>query len=77
MEKDKPIDFTKVHTFLMGLFDGQIHAKRVLSVANAVLGVITSASLATHLIGQGLASAKGTVTKHSIKQVDRLLRACA
>ena len=73
MEKDKPIDFTKVHTFLMGLFDGQIHAKRVLSVANAVLGVITSASLATHLIGQGLASAKGTVTKHSIKQVDRLL----
>ena len=38
---------------------GDLHAKRVLSLANATLGVLTSASLAVHAIGQGLAQAMG------------------
>ena len=36
-------------------------------------GVIESASLAVAMIGQGLALARGRLTKHAIKQVDRLL----
>src|SRR5690606_13429562 len=52
---------------------GDLHAKRVLSLANGTLGVLTSASLAVHAIGQGLAHAQGTLSKHGIKQVDRLL----
>jgi hypothetical protein len=45
----------------------------VLFLANATLGVIKTASLAVNTIGQGLALARGRVTKHAIKQVDRLL----
>ena len=50
-----------------------LHAKRVYSLANATLGVMTSASLAVSTIGHGLALARGGLSKHAIKQVDRLL----
>ena len=43
------------------------------SLANATLGVMASASLAVSIIGQALAQALGSVPKHAIKQVDRLL----
>jgi hypothetical protein len=59
--------------FITTLYDGDLHAKRVLSLANATLGVLTSASLAVHAIGQGLAHAQGTLSKHGVKQVDRML----
>ncbi len=59
--------------FITRLYDGDLHAKRVLSLANATLGVLTSASLAVHAIGQGLAQAMGKLSKHGVKQVDRLL----
>jgi hypothetical protein len=36
-------------------------------------GVMTSASLAVSVIGQALAQARGLLTKHAVKQVDRLL----
>jgi hypothetical protein len=62
-----------VHRFLAGLFEGDLHAKRVLSLANATLGVIRTASLAVHTIGHGLALARGLLSKHAIKQGDRLL----
>ena len=42
-------------------------------LANATLGVLASASLAIHAVGRGLAQAMGTLTKHGVKQVDRLL----
>jgi hypothetical protein len=58
---------------LSALFSEDIHAKRVYSLANATLGVISSASLAVSSIGQGLALARGRLPKHAIKQVDRLL----
>jgi hypothetical protein len=65
--------FAEVHRFLAGLFEGDLHAKRVLSLANATLGVIRTASLAVHTIGHGLALARGLLSKHAIKQGDRLL----
>jgi hypothetical protein len=73
MSPDKTLGFQDVNRFLTGLFDGDLHAKRVLSLANATLGVIRTASLAVHTIGQGLALARGLITKHAVKQVDRLL----
>ena len=62
-----------ISEFIANLYEGDLHAKRVLSLANATLGVLTSASLAVHAIGQGLAQAMGKLSKHRIKQVDRLL----
>lgn len=71
----KPTTFQRkeIARFLDSLYEGDLHAKRVLSLANATLGVLTSASLAVHAIGQGLAHARGTLSKHGVKQVDRLL----
>ena len=62
-----------ISEFITKLYEGDLHAKRVLSLANATVGVLTSASLAVHAIGQGLAQAMGKLSKHGIKQVDRLL----
>src|ERR1019366_5733082 len=54
-------------------FAEDLHAKRVMSLANGALGVMTGASLAVSMIGQSLAQARGLLSKHAIKQVDRLL----
>ena len=73
MRQKQTLCFREVYHFLEALFDNDLHAKRILSLANATLGVIKSASLAVNTIGQGLALARGLLTKHAIKQVDRLL----
>src|ERR1700677_179380 len=62
-----------VHEFLVRVFADDLHAKRILSLANGTLGVMTGAALAVSLIGQGLAHARGLFSKSAIKQVDRLL----
>ena len=63
----------QVHTFLKSLFGEDLHAKRVLSLSLATLGVIHAASLSVYAIGQAVALARGTQGKHGVKQVDRLL----
>ena len=65
--------FGFVHEFLTRVFIDNLHAKRVLSLSNATLGVMTGAALAVSVIGQALAHARGLVSKSAIKQVDRLL----
>ena len=66
--------FDFVHQFLKRVFIEDLHAKRVLSLANGTLGVMTGAALAVSLIGQALAQrARGLFAKSAIKQVDRLL----
>src|SRR4051812_16293889 len=62
-----------VGTFVGELYGVDLHAKRIESLAGATLGVMQSASLAVAMIGQALAQARGLITKHAIKQVDRLL----
>ncbi len=62
-----------VRRFLDGVFAGHVHAKRIASLANGTLGAMTGASLAVSAIGHSLAQARGLLTKHAIKQVDRLL----
>src|SRR5450756_2901907 len=73
MADKQSLSFDEIHRYLKTLFAGDLHAKRVLSLSNATLGVIEGASLAVNTIGQGLALARGLATKHAIKQVDRLL----
>jgi Transposase DDE domain len=65
------LDF--IQNYLTALFGSDLHVKRVCSLSLAVLGVMTSASLAVAVIGQALAQARGKAAKHAIKQVDRLL----
>ena len=65
--------FKAVRGFLSELYGHDLHAKRVEALAGATLGVMTGASLAVAVIGQALAQARGLVTKHAIKQVDRLM----
>ena len=67
------INEKQVHSFVEGVFGEGLHAKRVLSLAFATLGVIHAASLSVHAIGHALARARGTQDKHGVKQVDRLL----
>jgi Transposase DDE domain len=62
-----------IRGFIDGLYGDNLHAKRIDSLANATLGVMTGASLAVTMIGQALAQARGLSTKHATKQVDRLL----
>jgi hypothetical protein len=64
---------TQVCDFIDSITDGDLHAKRVLSLAGAALGVIHAGSLAVCAIGRALALARGIKGKHAIKQVDRLL----
>ena len=62
-----------IRGFIEGLYEHDLHAKRVDALAGAALGVMTSASLAVAVIGQALATARGLIAKPAIKQVDRLL----
>lgn len=73
MKPTQSVGFEQVHRFLGNLFGSDLHAKRILSLANATLGVIKTASLAVNIIGLGLAQARGLMNKHAVKQVDRML----
>lgn len=63
----------EVHAFLEAIVGQDFHAKRVLSLADGVVGVLHAATLGIHAIGRGLAAARNLEPKHAIKQVDRLL----
>ena len=62
-----------IRDYLRAIFAGDVHSKRINTLAGATLGVMTSASLAVSVIGHALAQARCRLTKHAIKQVDRLL----
>jgi hypothetical protein len=63
----------RVDQFVERLFEPDLHAKRVLSLANATVGALQAATLSIHAIGRALAVARDLDAKHAIKQVDRLL----
>jgi hypothetical protein len=63
----------RVHQFVEELLGADVHAKRVLSFAHGVVGVLHAAALGVHAIGRGLADAMGSDPKHAVKQMDRLL----
>lgn len=55
------------------IFEDDLHARRVLSLANGVVGVLDAAVLSIHAIGRGYAHATGKREKHGVKQTDRML----
>ena len=71
--REQRFSFNQVRRVLGSLLDDELHAKRVDSLCDATIGVLHSASLAVCAIGQGLAAARGLNSKHTTKQVDRLL----
>jgi Transposase DDE domain len=73
MPTRKPLSRERTEKFLSIVFEEDLHAKRVQSLAGATLGVIHAAGLGIHAIGVGLANAEGLNSKHAVKQVDRLL----
>lgn len=74
MSKKQPrMKPARVHALVEDLFAEDMHAKRVESLGNAVVGVMHAASLSVRAIGVGLAMANELKSKHAVKQVDRLL----
>jgi hypothetical protein len=73
MMRTHPISVPQATALIQHMTGESLHAKRIQSIANAVLGVIHAVSLSIHAIGAGLAIARGLNPKHAIKQVDRLL----
>lgn len=67
------LPYFNVENFVSSIFGDSQHKKRIRSIANAALGIISSGSLIIHRIGHGMADALNLSNKHAIKQVDRLL----
>jgi hypothetical protein len=65
----------RIHTqnLVEELFEGDLHARRVLSLANGVTGVLRAAVLSVHAIGEGYAEVARTKPRFGVKQVDRFL----
>jgi hypothetical protein len=61
----------RVHDFVSSIFDYDLHAKRVRSLADATIGALQGAQLAVGALGRALAVAKDLDPKHAIKQADR------
>jgi hypothetical protein len=55
------------------IFDADVHAKRVESLANGATGVMLAARAAIHAIGAAYAEVAEIKPKHGVKQVDRYL----
>lgn len=71
---DTPVlDRSRVLELVSSIFEEDLHAKRVVSLGNAVVGVLEGAALGIHAIGRALAVAAGLESRHAVKQVDRLL----
>jgi len=55
------------------IFEDDLHARRVLSLANCVVGTLDAAVLSIHAIGRGYAHATNNNEKHGVKQTDRMI----
>lgn len=62
-----------IQRFLGEIVDDDMHVKTILSLSNAVLGVLQASSLCIHVIGRAYAWVTDHDGKHGVKQVDRLL----
>ena len=59
--------FNDIFQFMCSLYGEDLHTKRVYSLANATLGVMTGAALGVQTIGAALAHARGLYPKHAVK----------
>jgi hypothetical protein len=69
----RSLDLQQMRKFVEGLFGDDLHALRVLSLANGATGVLHAATLSVHAIGQAYAKTAKITPKSGTKQVDRML----
>lgn len=68
-----PVNSLEAKSFLGFPFAAELHAKRLASLSDAMMGAMMSHSLQPSKMGDGLAEAKGLLPKHARKQVDRFI----
>jgi hypothetical protein len=71
--RKNPVNYQAVEKFVRNAVGEDMHAKRVLSLSNATLGVMHAAALGVTVIGNALAQVRSLDPKAAVKQVDRLL----
>ncbi len=64
---------SRAHAMMDELFGEDVHAQRLGSLTDGVVGVVDAGQLSIHAIGRGLAAVHGLNDKHAVKQVDRLV----
>lgn len=69
----KTLGLEHTRAFVEEVFGDDMHALRVLSLANGVAGALRAATLSVHAIGQAYAELARTTAKSGVKQIDRLL----
>jgi len=69
----KTLGVKQTHAFLDELFGDDMHAARVGSLANGVVGALSAATASIHAIGQAYAAVALITAKSGVKQIDRLL----
>ena len=69
----QPLERDRITKLVSTIFADDLHAKRVASLAGAAVGVLEGAALGIHANENALATAEGLKSKHTVKQVDRLL----
>ncbi len=62
------VDFVDALAHSKAASFARVLEERVLSLSNAVVGVLRSASLGIHAIGRGLAAVRGTAEKHAVRR---------
>jgi len=73
-ERRSRLDRSRATRLVGEIFEAQgLHAKRVESLANGVVGVLRTSVLSIHMIGQAYAELASIRAKHGVKQVDRFL----
>lgn len=67
------VDPTYARKLVTNVFQEDMHAARVASLANGVIGVLHAAVLAVHAIGQAYAKVANIQPRSGVKQIDRYL----
>jgi hypothetical protein len=62
---EHPLDRERITKLVPTIFADDLHAKRVVSLANAAVGVLEGAALGIHAIGQALAFHSGLDSRHA------------
>lgn len=71
--RSRKVNPTYARNLVKNVFREDMHAARVVSLANGVIGVLHAAVLAVHAIGQAYAKVANIQPRSGVKQVDRYL----
>jgi hypothetical protein len=72
-QRSKKIGPANVRNMIENVFGDDMHAARVTSLTNGVVGVLHAAVLAVHAIGQAYAKVANIQPRSGVKQIDRYL----